>query len=221
MQNVKNLLTKVKQVWTGIFSHRSAWLVGGVLLGALVILGIRFATYKPASHVHYHANFAVYINGVREEFKDPSYYEDVLACAPTGNDITPPERAHMHDNVNNVVHIHDHAVTWGQFFTNIGWYIGDDFIKTRTTMYTASGNSELHIMLNNQDYTGLTPVTNMLIKDQDMLLVSFGDIDNATLQQEYKTIPHTAHSYDVGKDPASCSAGGSSVTTGDRFKHLF
>lgn len=215
------MVQKVKDCFKSLFSHKSAWLVAGLLLGALLILGIRFVSYKPADHVHYHANFAVYINGVREQFKDPSYYEDVMACAPTGNNITPAERAHMHENINDAVHVHDHAVTWGQLFTNLGWSLGDNFIKTRTTMYTASDNSQLHIMLNGQDYTGLTPMTNTVIKDRDALLVSFGDIGNDTLQQEYTSISHTAHAYDVGKDPASCSAGSSHVTTGDRFKNLF
>ena len=193
----------------------------GLVLGALIILGIRFTTYKLPAHVHYHANFAVYINGAREQFKDPSYYEDVMACTPTGNDMTPAERAHMHENINDAVHVHDHAVTWGQFFTNIGWSIGDDFIKTRTTMYQASGDQKLHILINGQDYTGLTPITNTQIKDEDVLLVSFGDISKATLQTEYKSISHSAHKYDVGKDPQTCSAGGGQVTWKDRFTHLF
>lgn len=33
-----------------------------LVLRAAIILGIRFFTYKPDS-THYHANFAVYING--------------------------------------------------------------------------------------------------------------------------------------------------------------
>lgn len=213
-------MKNIKQWFRELFEHKTAWLVAGILLGVFIILGIRFATYK-MSHVHYHANFAVYIDGQREQFKDSTYYEDVIACAPTGDNIDPAERAHMHENINNVVHVHDHAVTWGQFFTNLGWYIGDDFVKTRTTLYAANGDNQLHIVLNGQDYTGLTPIANMVIKDKDALLVSFGNINNDTLQKEYKAVPHTARSYDMGKDPASCNAGGSTMTIGDRFKHLF
>lgn len=192
----------------------------GILLGAIVILAIRFVTYKPTADLHYHANFAVYIDGQRQLFQGPQYYQEVSICAV--NVVTSPlQTAHMHNSVDDVVHVHHYASTWGQFFENLGWYVGDTFVETPDHMYTASGNEQLHVVLNGQDYTGLTPVTQLLIQDKDKLLVSFGDVSTATLQQEYKTIPSTAVQYDNGKDPASCSSGASNVTIGDRFKHLF
>ncbi|MGF7229263.1 MAG: hypothetical protein ACQR33_04750 [Candidatus Saccharibacteria bacterium] len=197
---------------------KSALFAYGLLVGALVILGIRFFTYDPP-HTHYHANFAVYINGQREQFKDSTYYEDVAACSAFDN-MTPLERVHMHDGINDVVHVHDHAVTWGQFFENIGWYVGDNFIKTHMQMYVASGNSQLHIMINGQDYTNLTPITNMVIGDQSKLLVSFGDVSSTTLHQEYSAIKNNAKHDDEEQDPASCS-GNIKPNTSDRLKHLF
>ena len=200
---------------------RNKWFLfgAGIVLGVLALLAIRFFTYHPPQ-VHYHANFAVYINGQREEFKGAQYYQEVAVCA-VDNLTLPQERTHMHDNVNNVVHVHDHVVTWGQFFENLGWYVGPDFIETADgTMYKNDGDSELHVLINGQDYTGLTPITNMVIKDQSRVLVSYGDIDDATLQQEYKGIPSTAKHYDEAQDPASC-AGSEKVTTSDRLHHLF
>lgn len=201
---------------------KNSWLMFaiGITLGVLVILAIRFFTYKPVQ-VHYHANFAVYINGQRQEFKGPQYYQEVAICSST-NDITlPQQRAHMHDNVNSVIHVHDHAVTWGQFFENLGWYVGPNFIQTDNgTMYTENDSSKLHILINGQDYTDLTPITNMVIKDQSRLLVSFGEISDSMLQKEYKSVPSTAAHYDATKDPASCS-GSEKVTTKDRLHHLF
>jgi len=79
--------------------------VACLLLGAAVVLGIRFATYKVNS-VHYHANFALYINGQREEFKGMGYYTEVEMCK-LDTTMVPSERAHMHDNVNNVVHVEE------------------------------------------------------------------------------------------------------------------
>lgn len=201
---------------------RSRWfaLFGGILLGALVILAIRFATYKPVQ-VHYHANFAVYINGQREEFKGPQYYQEVAVCSST-NDITlPQQRAHLHDNINSVIHVHDHAVTWGQLFENLGWYLGPDFIqKDDGTRYTADDTNKLNIVLNGQNYTGLQAMTNIVIKDRDRLLVSFGDMDQSALDKQFKSVPNTAKHYDEAKDPASCS-GSEKVTTHDRLHHLF
>src|SRR4051794_34250581 len=97
-------------------------LVTGAILGALVLLGIRFFSYSP-EHVHYHANFAVYLNGAREEFKGSQYYQEVNVCSADGNISLPQQRTHMHENINSVIHVHDHAVTWGQFFNNLGWSV--------------------------------------------------------------------------------------------------
>ncbi|HET7320497.1 MAG TPA: hypothetical protein VFI84_02850 [Candidatus Saccharimonadales bacterium] len=201
---------------------KNTWFVlgTGVLVGVLAILGIRFTTYKPVQ-VHYHANFAVYIDGRREEFKGAQYYQEVAVCSTTNDITTPLERAHMHDHLNSVIHVHDHAVTWGQFFENLGWYIGPDFMETVDGhLYQTSGDAQLHIILDGQDFTGLTPITNTVIKDRSRLLVSFGNVNNATLQQEYKSVPSTAKHYDETKDPASC-AGSEKVTVSERLHHLF
>lgn len=199
----------------------SKWIiaVSCLLLGAAVVLGIRFATYNPGV-VHYHANFALYINGQREQFRGSQYYEEEAMCS-AATTVTPADRAHMHDNINDVVHVEDHGVTWGQFFANLGWYMGPNFIGgPGNTLYVENGTSQLHLILNGQDYTGLGGLANTVIKDQDKLLVSFGDINSTTLQQEYHAIPSTAHHYDVTQDPSSCS-GHSASSMHDRLAHLF
>jgi hypothetical protein len=201
---------------------RSRWfaLVGGLLLGALIILGIRFFTYSP-DQVHYHANFAVYINGKREEFKGPQYYQEVAICSSTTGITIPQQRTHMHDDINSLIHVHDHAVTWGQFFENLGWYVGPDFIQTDSdTRYVADETNKLNIVINGQDYTGLQAITNNVIKDRDRLLLSFGDVDQKTLDQQFKSVASTAKHYDESKDPASC-AGSEKVTAKVRLHHLF
>src|SRR5512146_2323216 len=125
----------------------------GILIGALLVLGIRFFTYR-ADSVHYHANFAVYINGQRENFKNPIYYTETACGGSESSEMmTPYERAHMHDKVNDVVHVEDEAVTWGQFFDNLAWPIGPNFIqKSDGTIYAENGANKLNIILNGQDY---------------------------------------------------------------------
>lgn len=170
--------------------------------------------------MHYHANFVLIINGQKEMFQGMQYYTDVSMCT-TNTVMTPTERAHMHDNVNNVVHIEDHAVTWGQFFANIGWYMGPDFIESPDgTMYKEAGSTKLNLLINGQDYTDLGGVANTVIKDKDKLLVSFGDESNATLQQQYNAIPNSAAHYDATKDPKTCS-GNHVITIHDRLVHIF
>jgi hypothetical protein len=195
-----------------------AFLVYGLLLGALVILGIRFATYSPHK-VHYHANFAVYINGQQEKFKDPTYYEEVNICNLKGT-LTPQARTHMHDEEAGVVHVHDDAVTWGDFFANLGWVLGPDFIRTRTKLYVTDDTNKLNIILNGQNLTDLSSIANQVIQDRDRLLVSYGPDDQITLAAQYKTVPSNAAEVDKRQDPSTCS-GGDKVTPGDRLRHSF
>ncbi|HSX15965.1 MAG TPA: hypothetical protein VLF40_04195 [Candidatus Saccharimonadales bacterium] len=207
--------------FTDFLRNRYFLVITGLVLGALIVLAIRFATYTAPPQTHYHANFAVYLNGQREQFKDPSYYVDEAACDETGK-IQPLERAHIHDNINSVIHVHDDGVTWGQFFENLGWYVGPDFVQTRSgTLYKADDTNKLHIVLNNDDLTGLGAITDRVIGDRDRLLVSYGDISDSQLQTEFKSVPSTAKHYDETKDPASCGAGAENVTTSDRLHHLF
>ena len=186
----------------------------GFFLGLLTILVIRFATYNP-HRVHYHANFAVFINGQREQFKDNFYYQSEGAACIADANMTPTDRAHMHDHINDLVHVHDHAVTWGQFFQNIGWGVNPRFINTPTQLLVASENQKVTFWVNGQEVAN---IANQVIGDRDKLLVDFGTDNN--LQAEYKTIPSTAAKNDTDKDPASCS-GSTPVTTHERLSHLF
>jgi len=190
-------------------------LVGGALLGALIVLAIRFFSYHTAS-VHYHANFGLYINGQREGFKSPFYYEEETACSTAGK-MTPQQRAHMHDQVNDVIHVHDHAVTWQQFFENLGWAIDSQFIKTPQQLLTAGEATRVTFILNGQVVFN---IPNRVIGDRDRLLVDYGSTAAADLQKEYQAVASTAARYDISKDPASCG-GSASTTTHDRLSHLF
>ncbi len=191
--------------------------IGGVVLGVLIVLVIRFATYNPPT-VHYHANFAVFINGQREEFKSPQYYQEVNICSLHG--ATPISRAHMHDKVNNVVHVHAEAVTWGEFFQNIGWGIGMTYLSTPDKVYVADGTSQVNIILNGHDLTGLSNIASTVIHDKDQLLVSYGNESSATLKQQFKSVGNTAAKYDSEKDSSACS-GSEGPTLHDRLTHLF
>jgi hypothetical protein len=198
---------------------RWALFAAGFVLAAIILLGIRFATYS-IPHTHYHANFALYINGKREEFKAAHYYEEIAACTLHG-DIQPAQRAHMHDEINDVIHVHDDGVTWGQFFNNIGWTLGPDFIQDdKHAIYKSDDTNKLNLVLNGDNLTDLTTMNNEVIKDEDRLLISFGAIDDKTLDKEFKSVPATAHHYDITPDPASCAGQKENPPVSDRLRHL-
>jgi hypothetical protein len=198
----------------------------GLIAGALLILAIRFASYKTpaAEKVHYHANFAVYINGQREQFKALNYYEEEAASSCSMNtaekiENSPMARVHMHDNINDVVHIEDQLVTWGNFFQSLGWGIGKNYLATRDVIYSSNNQSKLTYMLNGKK---VSDVANVIIGDQDRLLVNYGDQSQDQIRKEYQAIQNNAKKADNSKDPASC--GGSTVTkttVSDRLHHMF
>lgn len=190
----------------------------GLLLGALVVLGIRFLTYHPKT-IHYTANFAIYLNGQEQKFTNAAYYVDG-GCTESPV-MTPPMRAHLVEGIPDVVHVMDNAVTWGDFFNNLGWYTGPDFIETADgTMYYNHGQSELHIILNGQDYTGLGSVNDMAIKNRDRLLLSFGNESQSTVNAQYASVPKTAAKYDHMKTTSACGHN-TKVTVKERLDNLF
>lgn len=189
-------------------------LAAGLLIGALIILLIRFFTYHQPG-THYHANFKVYVNGQREQFSDPSYYEAAGPSCTEHEMMTPIERAHMHGNVNDVVHVHDDAVTWGQFFYNLGWVLDTKVIATPSQTLLPDNSHKITFILNNEV---MDNVSNRVIGDQDKLLIDYGS-DIQTAKTEFSAITNKAADYDKGKDPASCGSH-AAPTFSERLHHL-
>lgn len=202
---------------------KTKWFLGlsGFILGIILILGIRVAAYQPPEDIHYHANFAVYINGQREQFKAMTYYEETAATscgASEETESTPMSRIHMHGNVNDVVHVEDSRVTWGNFFTVLGWNIGPSYVSTRDSVYQSDGQAKVSYILNGKQVDN---VANTIIGDQDKLLVNYGSQTTSELNQEYGQIQNNALKADQSKDPASCGSHENSTSIRDRMKHMF
>ena len=169
-----------------------------LIVGALMLTAVRFFFDQPLP-THYHANFAVFIDGKREEFKGPGYYEEVQSCVTLEN---PRNRTHMHMPDNNVVHVHDKFVTWGNFFENIGWALGPDTLVTTNAVYRTQDGKTLTFLLNGKE---VTSPYNKMVKDEDTLLISYGDGSADHKQQaEAAKHPTTAHTANVQHDPAAC-----------------
>ncbi len=176
------------------------WAAIGLVVGLVLTTTLRFANYKSTT-VHYHANFALYVNGVRDQFKGPGFYEEVSSCHDDNTD-DPHERAHMHGSVNDVIHVHARGVTWQQFFANLGYTLGDTALVTGNGTYVNSSVSKLSFILNGKS---VDSIANSKIGDQDVLLINYGKDSDTTVMSRYNAIPHTAAKYDRGQDPSTCS----------------
>lgn len=186
----------------------------GFVIGIVSLIALRAALYSP-KHTHYHANFGLYINGARDDFKSFTFYEEVQSC--DSNEVSNPKiRVHMHDNNNHVIHIHDDGDTWGAFFANIGYNLSNTIIQTDTGNYIDGVNgNHLTFILNGEP---VTSIANKTIRSEDRLLISYGNGSQAELNKQYDSIPADAHEFNIKNDPSSCS-GGHSVTLFSRLKN--
>jgi hypothetical protein len=174
----------------------------GLLCGVLIMVAIRFA-FIVDDDTHYHANFGVFINSQRETFSGDTYYEEIAACSSHSDDmILPKSRVHMHNNAFESVHVHDLGVTWGHFFANLGWDLDARTLSSKDASYTDGVNGKLVFILNGRE---INSPYNELIKSEDKLLISFGNDDEAILDQQFNQISSNAAEINSKKDPSSCS----------------
>jgi len=198
--------------------NKTTILILGFIIGTVMILGVRFVNYEAPEEVHYHANFAVFVDGERELFSNPLIYEEISSCKlETEDKMAPSERAHLHDKVNDLVHVHDEAVTWGNFFQNIDWNIGDTYLDASGKVVINTDTSKVTYMLNGDV---INSPTNKEISSKDILLVSYGSSTKEELQKQYDSIAVTAEKYNTTKDPASCSGGQDKNGLKARFEHM-
>lgn len=175
----------------------------GVVFGIIWLAAIRFVTFElpQKDYVHYHAGVAVFINGQRQTFDDPSFYEEVNACTTgSGN---PRDRVHFHQPNNDAIHVHETGVTYGHLFANINWSLDKDFIKTDKGLFVSGETNKLRFILNGKE---ISRVDNKVIESEDNLLVSYGDESTDELLEQFSSIdPDKAGYLNTQYDPGACS----------------
>lgn len=175
----------------------------GLAAGALLLGLARFAATPWPEPVHYHANWALYVEGERVDLSADRYMEEVDACV-SGERLLPTQRVHMHDGLDHVVHVHDEGVTWGDFLTNLGFTLGDEVLVTDTGRRLVSGEEgRLLFVVNGFEVPG---VANRLIEPGDRLLISYGDErPEEVLEDRFARVPDDAAEFDERQDPAGCA----------------
>ena len=177
-------------------------LLAAFAVGLLWAFSIRFILMSPIEPVHYHANFAIYVNGERDMLESFAFYEEVAACGDAYSNV-PSSRAHLHDQIPTVIHVHDEAVTWSNFFDNIGYRLSDQVLETDQGLFVESdGGPQVRFILNGQERRD---VSTSVINSEDVLLVDYSSDDTTTLQQRYEQIPADAAGYNSQPDPAACA----------------
>lgn len=100
-----------------------------LFLGLAVLANWAYSNSQHDESVHYHAGFRVYIDDQLQDYSDYQYM-NYVPCSEHDHDKSDAEeqmeKAHLHDNVGDVVHVHREGATWGDLFRNIGVELPQD-----------------------------------------------------------------------------------------------
>lgn len=170
------------------------------LIGALTAFWVRFVLVDQ-KQVHYHANFAMYVNGEQDEFSNFTFYEEVASCS-SDHGIDPKSRVHLHQPENSVVHVHTDGATWGHFFSNLGYTLGNKVVATDKGVFSDGQDGILHFHLNGES---VDSIANRVIGNEDTLLIDFGNDSDEVKKSRYNDIENKAKVHNQEDDPATCS----------------
>lgn len=96
------------------------------IIGGAALYYYKLNSTKPKP-VHFHAGFQIYVDGKIQDFSSLKYM-NVEPCTAHPEETTDPEheqeeKAHLHDLVGDVVHVHRANSTWGDLFKNMQFNI--------------------------------------------------------------------------------------------------
>lgn len=119
--------------------------------------------------VHWHADFAVVINGETVDFGQPQY------VSTEGDEKS--IYAHIHDPRHSVIHVHYEQTTWAEFFESINIQLGDGVVVMDDgTQYVSNDTQKWHYVKNGVvvDTLRFTDIGNL-----DRVLFIYGDETDA------------------------------------------
>lgn len=184
----------------------------GFVVGVLWFVGLRFVTYED-KRVHYHANFALYVDGVRDEFKSATFYEETQSCS--ADEIGPKQRVHLHDNNPGLVHVHDSGATWGHLFANLGYGLTNKSVTDdKATYLDGQNDTQVRFILNGKE---VGSIANEIIQNEDKLLIDVETAKGAVASRLMPELPSDAAEYNQKSDPSTCS-GSKPLTFTERLK---
>ncbi len=182
-------------------------LLVGLALGVFGLGAARFLWVRPAEATHFHANWAIYVDGERLDLSDQRYMEEISSCNTADGEVTPQSRVHMHECDHDVVHVHHLGVTWGHLAGNLGIGFGEGYLilNDGTRIFDGEGGRFTYI-LNGQV---LTSAHNQLLASEDRLLINYGSESlDEIADQRFAQVATTAGEYNMREDPATCSGSG-------------
>jgi hypothetical protein len=177
VRNIKNatILINVVSIWIAWIVYSTPEVVLGMMrinnnqlvrvatiIIFVILLGwvIIYAYTKQHANIHIHAGFKVYIDGRLQDFSNLKYMSLIPCGDHSGPENEQFEKAHLHDQVGTVVHVHRNGAQWKDLFHNIDYSIN-----------TSAG---IHAYINGEE---VSDPLNADIKPYDSLILLVGKYD--------------------------------------------
>ena len=173
-------------------------------LALAIFLGF-FAGYVVYTEkVHYHANFAVAIDGVKYDFSPDKYMEEIAWCYKTEVD-RPQDRVHLHEKNGDTIHVHAGGVAWGHLFANLGWTAGSGVVWTDTGKVYGLGDGYKVRAVLNGEVLPIGKIINMGIDSEDRFLLDISHDSDEVVKGRMNLVKTDATEFNQKDDPATCS----------------
>lgn len=174
------------------------------LIFVIVSAGVTYILVPRPYMVHWHANFAVYMDGQKWDFSGPSYMEETSRCNVT-EWVLPQDRIHLHDGKWDLVHVHMAASTWWDLFANLYVGLGENYLSDGYgEIYETGSGKNLYYFINGKP---IDNPRNIIVESEDRLLVWYGTGTQSEVAEKFDTlVAKNAHEYNQKADPASCSS---------------
>jgi len=165
-----------------------------VVLAVLIVFALFYGIYYlnaagvgVVDGVHEHADFAVFVHGMRYNFSQEKFMSDEGALSPF---------VHLHDMDGDVLHKHASGVTLGYFFESVGMSLNATCLALDAKTYCADGSNTLRMYVN-----GLENTLNerYKFKDLDQILITYGQ-EEIIIQEQVSSVTDKACIYS-GKCP--------------------
>ncbi|HLD40187.1 MAG TPA: hypothetical protein VJB13_03530 [Candidatus Nanoarchaeia archaeon] len=186
-------------------------IVGLLLVAAAILFNMYLVQNTPevgvVGDIHYHADFAMYVNGERYNFSQEKYMST--------ENKTLSNFAHLHDMNGNIIHKHASGITLGFFLETLGMKLTDTCLTMDDgTEYCNSGNKLLKLYVNDKPNTNFD---NYNLQDEDRILLSYGSESEKEIEKQLDSVSDAACIYSLtcpekGAPPAEASCVGDTCT---------
>ena len=175
-----------------LFKISKKLLILGIVVVAAVVIGkVLLESGAPeigvVGGIHYHADFALYINGSSYDFSQEKYM--------SGDNKSLSNFVHLHDMDGEVIHKHAEGITLGFFFESIGMKLNSAcLVLDDGTSYCNKDDKGLKMYVNgkhNDEFAGYD------IQDEDKILLSFGDESEEGIKRQIDSITDEACIYSL------------------------